>query len=250
MTIVPVLLYHAVADDADDPFAVSPARFAEHVRAIADSGRTALTISALASALRGEADLPRHPVAITFDDGYRDTRAATELLAEAGVCSTVYVSTGAVGRGSAISAADVAALAASPHVELGAHTINHVRVDELDLATARMEIIGSKRALEDLARSEITTFAYPHGAYDARSRGVVIEAGFTSAAAVKNALSHAGDDPWAIARSTVMGRTAAATVRALLSGTGAPVAWSHERVRTRMFRTYRRGTRRVRSVVR
>ena len=54
---IPVLLYHSVAD-APAPgqplFTVRPSTFAEHVAAIVDSGRIALTITELAKALRGE----------------------------------------------------------------------------------------------------------------------------------------------------------------------------------------------------
>ena len=44
-------------------------------------------------------------------------------------------------------------------------------------------------------RQQITTFAYPHGNYHRGVRAAVVEAGFDSAAAVKNAFSHPADDP-------------------------------------------------------
>ena len=77
----------------------------------------------------------------------------------------------------------------------------------------------------------------------------VIEAGFISAAAVKNALSHWHDDPWAIARFTVLRDTPAEQVARLLAGQGAPLAWAGERLRTRGFRTARRLAQRARERV-
>ena len=110
------------------------------------------------------------------------------------------------------------------------------------------EIADSKRSLESIIGKPIQTFAYPHGAYDMRARALVIEAGFQSAAAVKNALSHDRDDPWAVARWTVMNTTGAEQIRAFLEGRDATLAWSRERLRTRMSRLVRRARRRFRGM--
>jgi hypothetical protein len=91
----------------------------------------------------------------------------------------------------------------------------------------------------------VVSFAYPHGAYDGRVRLAVIGAGYRSAAAVKNALSHPADDPFAIARWTVTAGTPASRVAGVLDGEGAPHAWARERLRTRAYRTARRGRRRI-----
>src|SRR6266536_4973248 len=76
-------------------------------------------------------------------------------------------------------------------------------------------------------------------------RQVVIEAGFGSAAAVKNAFSHDLDDPFAIARITIMAGTSTKHIGKLLDGRGAPRAWSGERRRTQAHRAYRRMRRRL-----
>jgi peptidoglycan/xylan/chitin deacetylase (PgdA/CDA1 family) len=241
---IPVLLYHSVS--ARDSFAVAPGDFAGHARAIAACGRTALTMSELADGLRGLRALPELCVAITFDDGYRDTVGAIETLRMHGVCSTVYVTSGRVGGGDAITAEQVGALAGwQESVELGAHTVTHARLDELSTPAAEREIRDSKDAVEHLVGRRVNAFAYPHGAFDHRVRELVIDAGYTSAGAVKNALSHQHDDPFAIARWTVRSTTSVSDLAAVLNGTGAPRAWPGQRVRTRAFRVVRRVRRRL-----
>jgi peptidoglycan/xylan/chitin deacetylase (PgdA/CDA1 family) len=241
---IPVLLYHSVS--ARDSYAVAPEDFARHAEAIAACGRTALTMSELADGLRGLRPLPELSVAITFDDGYRDTVGAIETLRAHGLSSTLYVTSGRVGDGDAISAAHVATLAGWPEsVEIGAHTVTHPRLDELATRAAEREIRDSKAAVEQLAGRPVNTFAYPHGAFDDRVRGLVVDAGYTSAAAVKNALSHERDDPFAMARWTVRSTTTAGDLAAVLDGTGAPRAWRGQRVRTRAFRVVRRTRRRL-----
>jgi peptidoglycan/xylan/chitin deacetylase (PgdA/CDA1 family) len=94
-----ILMYHRVAAPAVDPWAlsVSPDRFAAQLEVL----RTSRTVLALpdfvARARRGA--LPADAVAITFDDGYADTRhAALPRLAAAGLPATVFVATAFVGQ--------------------------------------------------------------------------------------------------------------------------------------------------------
>ncbi|MDX6720721.1 MAG: hypothetical protein QOJ63_2975 [Solirubrobacteraceae bacterium] len=239
---IPVLLYHSVS--RRDSFAVAPDDFVCHAEAIAACGRTALTMSELADGLRGLRALPELCVAITLDDGYRDTVGAIETLRTHGLCSTLYVASGRIGDADAITAEQVGMLAGwRESVELGAHSVTHRRLDELSTLAAEREIRASKDAVEQLAGRRVNTFAYPHGAFDHHVRELVIDAGYTSAGAVKNTLSHQHDDPFAIARWTVRSRTTVGDLTAVLNGSGAPRAWRGQRVRTRAFRVVRRARR-------
>lgn len=246
MTVVPVLLYHAVSARPPprmERFTVHPIRFAEHLEAIGDAGRVGLTVSQFAACLRTGSRLPGPPVVVTFDDGYDDFIEAAERLEVAGLPSTLYVTTGQVGAAGMLTRRQLWSL--SEPVEVGAHSRTHPRLDELAPGRLRSEVLGSKADLEDMLQRPVSSFAYPHGDHDHLVRQSVVEAGFDSAAAVKNAFSHEGDDPFAIARITVGAATTARHIAQLLQGRGAPVAWSRERRRTRAYRAYRRMRRRV-----
>jgi peptidoglycan/xylan/chitin deacetylase (PgdA/CDA1 family) len=244
-------LYHSVSD-APPPgqkarFTVSRSRFHEHLGAIAASGATALTIPELAAGLRGDRALPARPIAVTIDDCFDDTVDAVGALSEVGLSSTVYVTTGAVGTPAGISVAGLSALIDAA-AEVGAHSVSHPHLDELGPAAVTLELRHSREALEHHLARPVTTFAYPHGAHDRRVRDAVIEAGFTSAVAVKNALSHPRDDPFAIARWTVTRDTGARALAELMEGRGAPLAWSGERYRTRAYRAARHLRQRLRAL--
>jgi peptidoglycan/xylan/chitin deacetylase (PgdA/CDA1 family) len=248
---VPVLLYHGVRDEPAagiERFTLTRAAFARHAAAIADSGRTPLTMSQLAACLRGDdaACLPADPVAITFDDGWADTLPAVELLAARGIASTTYVQTGRLGGPDWLDEDGVRRLdAIGALTEVGAHTVDHPRLDELSGLALEREVAGSKAYLEDVLGHAVAGFAYPHGAHDERSRAAVAAAGYTHAAAVKNALSHPGDDPFAIARWTVTADVTADRLLTVLDGAAVPVVRAGDRPRTIAYRAARRLRRRL-----
>jgi peptidoglycan/xylan/chitin deacetylase (PgdA/CDA1 family) len=241
--VIPVLVYHSVAEDpppGERRWTVTPDQFSAHLDAIHASGRRPISISLLAHALRGRSALERPVVAITFDDGYADNLAAVAQLGARGWFGTVYVTTGAVDTPGHLTGDEVAVLAADPLVEVGAHTVGHPYLDELSEDDLHEEITESKAQLEAMTGSPARTFAYPYGAYDRRVRDAVAAAGFDSACAVKNALSHRADDPLAIARWIVERDTPPERLAAVLAGRSLPRAWAHERLRTTAYRRARR----------
>jgi peptidoglycan/xylan/chitin deacetylase (PgdA/CDA1 family) len=245
-SLIPVLLYHRVATDVERHyrrFALEPHLFDEHLRAIADTGCRPLFLNDLAQALRYGEPIPQRSVVITFDDGFADNLHAFERLAARGLSATLYVTTGWIGKRSMLTSGDLRRLSDYP-IQVGAHSVSHPRLDEIPAEEARAEISESACKLEDMLGREIRTFAYPHGAYDRRARSAVMSAGFQSAAAVKNALSHPDDDPFALARWTITAGTSGSQLAQVLQGGLVPKAWQGERGRTRAYRGLRRLRRR------
>jgi peptidoglycan/xylan/chitin deacetylase (PgdA/CDA1 family) len=241
-----VLLYHSVNDRPaarDRQWTISPREFEAHVDVVCAAGRTAMTVTAIADALRRQRPLPLRPVGITFDDGFSDTYDALALLAGRGLASTIYITTGEVGPPDRLSEPQLTELARSACVEVGAHAVRHRRLDELRERELECEVTESRKQLEQILQAPVESFAYPHGAYDRRVRRAVVAAGYRSAAGVKNALSHERDDPFAIARWTVTAGTPPARINEVLEGKGVPSAWARERLRTRAYRVARRGRR-------
>jgi peptidoglycan/xylan/chitin deacetylase (PgdA/CDA1 family) len=93
-----ILLYHRIAESQFDPWgiALGPSYFAEHL-ALIRLKRTPLSMKEFVSALKSK-KLPRDAIAVTFDDGYRDTlTCAKPLLEDAKVPATVFLTTGSLG---------------------------------------------------------------------------------------------------------------------------------------------------------
>jgi hypothetical protein len=94
--------------------------------------------------------------------------------------------------------------------------------------------------LEHQLGRQVATFAYPHGYYSAAVRRLVQEAGYSSACAVKQAMSATTDDRFALARIIVTDTDDMDRFGRLLAGRGLPVAPVRERVQARGWRFVRR----------
>ncbi|MHA4777140.1 polysaccharide deacetylase family protein [Streptomyces sp. MSC1_001] len=250
-TRIPVLLYHAVMDDPPDwiaEFTVAPGEFASQLDAIVASGRTPVTVGTLAAHLAAGAALPDRPVVITFDDGFADLVGPTaEALASRGLPSTAYLTTGAITRGRPclLPPAPMMTLAQAPRLEeygmeVGGHTATHAQLDTLAPGALRRELRESKAVLEDTLGHEVRHLAYPHGYNSPAVRRAAAAAGYTSAVAVRHALSSRRDELFRIARLIVRRTHTAADVERWMEGRGEKTAPYPDSPATVGWRMYRR----------
>jgi peptidoglycan/xylan/chitin deacetylase (PgdA/CDA1 family) len=97
-------------------------------------------------------------------------------------------------------------------IAIGAHTMNHPILANVDEATARREIVESKARLMDMIDAPVTTFAYPNGGptrdYTARDVVLAREAGFDLAVSTAWGAATPAADPLQIPRIAPWDRTA------------------------------------------
>jgi peptidoglycan/xylan/chitin deacetylase (PgdA/CDA1 family) len=207
--------------------------------------------------------LPARPVILTFDDGFADFyTAALPVLLEFGFRATIYIPTAYVGATSnflpdtrnaarpVLSWADIRELA-ELGVECGTHSVTHPHLDTLTGASARVEITACRQVLEDRLGRPVTTFAYPYGHFQTAHREMVREAGYSSACAVRHAVSSTWDDPFALARITVASDTTVGQLDNMVSGRTLRMAPMRDRLvsRTRLRTAMRRSRATIRRML-
>jgi peptidoglycan/xylan/chitin deacetylase (PgdA/CDA1 family) len=240
-----ILLYHRVADDADE-LAVAPARFRQQMEALARDGYRVLGVPAAYDAVvRG--DLTQPTVGLSFDDAFRDVAEnAVPTLERLGFSATVFVTTGvADGRARfgwygarrqppVLGWDEVNGLDAEGVVGFEAHTVTHPDLRALDERTARDEIEGSKSELETKLGRAVTAFAYPTGLFTERERALVREAGFAVAVSCEPGLNLADTDAYALRRRQIDARDSLLDFRSKVAGghdTPLPLRGAYRRVR-------------------
>lgn len=207
------LMYHSVRpgnEKPDWPWAVSRKQFAEQLDFLADEDYATPTITEL---LTGSRPWPARTAFITFDDGYADNREAFAELYKRGMRATWFVVSGSVGQsprwpedgrpgGRLLNASELRDMQAAG-MEIGSHSVNHVRLDEIDDARLNQECADSKTSLEDILGHAVTSFAYPYGRWDKRCADAVKHAGYGAACTTQTGWALRDNDPYRLRRLTV-----------------------------------------------
>lgn len=231
-----MLMYHSVLPGQGTPawpWAVSLQRFRDQLDFLAAEGYATPTMDELVSMPAKQ--WPARTAVITFDDGYVDNLAACEELAKRGMRASWFIVSGSVGRdpiwradgrptGRLLSASELSEMQGNG-MEIGSHTVNHVRLTEVDDTRLSQELAESKRALEDLLGRAVGSFAYPYGAWDARCAMAVQQAGYTAACTTRTGWALRDGNPYQLRRLTVFNTDTASTLARKLYFGSHDVSW-------------------------
>jgi peptidoglycan/xylan/chitin deacetylase (PgdA/CDA1 family) len=183
-----VVYYHRI-DDEPHRSCVRPQAFAEQMSLLRSEGWEILPLSSVRGHLDEHRPFPERAVVVTLDDGFADnyTRALPTLVRES-IPATVFLTAGYLDgpelpvlrdrSGIPPLTWNQAAEMAEQGIELGAHTLSHASLPELDADALRHEIVGSRDLIEERTGRRPATFCYPRGRFDARVKEAVRDAGF------------------------------------------------------------------------
>lgn len=228
---VPILMYHKVSPDPSDGglgLRVPVSTFTAQMEFLKSRGYTTISLSRLFDFLEKGRALPKKPIVITFDDGYRDNyRYAYPVLKHFGFTATIFLVVDDIGGYNVfdlangeppvpmLNWAEIAEMAKAGF-EFGAHTLTHPYLTKIPKTQAWHEIAGSKYELERRLGRTIEFFAYPYGDMDRSVMELVKEAGFRGAASTIQGFSNQRPDYFALKRIRVRGDYSLAHFAAVL----------------------------------
>ena len=218
---IKVLMYHRIVENKDlcrtQWTCVHRNDFRTHLLLLERLGFTTITFNDYNLFLRGELDLPRKPVILTFDDGYLDTfRNGFPLLLEFGMKGVVFVlADRKIMRNywDNDSGFPTTMLMGPEHIqevhangfEIGSHTMTHPDLTTTPEDSAWKEISHSKMSLEALLETSVRSFAYPYGSLTPSLKNMVADAGYSLACGVYTGPASLCEDPYDIRRIMVPG---------------------------------------------
>jgi peptidoglycan/xylan/chitin deacetylase (PgdA/CDA1 family) len=198
-----ILTYHSVGA-RDHEMNVRLEAFREQMAWLADTQKV-ITLAEAEQGVEG--------IAITFDDGYRDNLTnAAPVLNQHGFPATVFMVAGKAGgmlphdsdpsTANLMTWDEVRALH-SRGMEIGAHSMTHPRLSQLDPTEQREEIVGSVKRISDELQRPVRSFAYPYGTakdYNATTIQLVQVAGCLRAVSNRYGTNTTAADKWQLQR--------------------------------------------------
>jgi peptidoglycan/xylan/chitin deacetylase (PgdA/CDA1 family) len=117
----------------------------------------------------------------SWDDGHPLDFRIAEMLERYGLAGTFYVPRQA--ETEVMSTAQVQEL--SKHFEIGAHTLDHVRLHDIPEAEARRQMSSSRAWVEEITGKPCEVFCFPGGKFRRNQLPLVRECGFVAARTVE-----------------------------------------------------------------
>jgi peptidoglycan/xylan/chitin deacetylase (PgdA/CDA1 family) len=185
-TPVPVLMYHAIGTPpVGAPFPelfVAASLFRAQMAALAAAGYHPVTLDRVWQAWHGRAGLPRRPVVLSFDDGYRgDFGVAMPALRRRGWPGVLNLLVANLHRkGWGLRTWMVRRMVANGW-EVASHTLTHPDLNTVSPAQLWREVHGSRLVLQRLFHVPVDFFCYPYGDFDAAVIAAVRRAGYAGA---------------------------------------------------------------------
>jgi peptidoglycan/xylan/chitin deacetylase (PgdA/CDA1 family) len=202
---VPILLYHYVEYVHNDPgkqnLNIPPNILTEQIETLKKDGYTFITPDDLISVLGKSDQLHQKVVILSFDDGYMDFYTDVfPILQKEQVKAVAYIVPNFLDRPNYLFTFQLKQIAKSPLVEIGAHTMDHLWLQDMSKEKAAYQIAQSKKQLQDLLHLPINSFAYPYGAFDSQAVQLVKDAGFTNAVSTLPGIMQSQDNEYYLFR--------------------------------------------------
>jgi peptidoglycan/xylan/chitin deacetylase (PgdA/CDA1 family) len=205
-----ILTFHAV-DDTASVIAFSPKRFRRGLQRLSEAGFCTITLMEATECIKRRQPFPDRSFVITFDDGYESVYSeALPVLRDLNFSATVYLTTGITSTGRfderlpslenrlMLSWGEIQEMQKYA-IEFGAHTLTHPDLTKLSGQQIELEINDSKKRIEDITGVQVSSFAYPFGRFDDRSREIARQY-FSSACSDRLGIAGGRSDVYALER--------------------------------------------------
>lgn len=191
-----ILLYHQVGVNPNNHTNLDcfcqVEQFIEQMKFLYESKIKVISLTDLVNILKSDKVLEQDYVVLTFDDGCElFCKYVLPILQEFNFPSTIYPVSGALGEIAdwpkllnqelKIIEKEELLWLANIGVDVGGHTVSHVKLTEVNIKESEIEVSKCKKDLESIIGKELHSFSYPHGCYNDEIEKLVESQGFECA---------------------------------------------------------------------
>jgi len=192
---------------------VLPEAFDEQLAELRRWNYQSITLEQWIAYKENRAGLPRRPIIITFDDGYRSTyHTAWPILRRYGFSATVFLVASLIGKTNAwdvderqeplLNESEIREMQ-SGAITFGSHTQSHRALTRIPLEEAARELADSRKILESLLDRPVTALCYPFAKQNRTIRGLARKAGYNAAVVGRGGTNRVWTDQYALRRIKV-----------------------------------------------
>jgi len=196
-----ILMYHSVCNDLLSGMNINSNKFEKHIKYLIKRKFKFEKISQILSNNVYKA------VAITFDDGFENNYINVfPILQKYQIPATIYISP-KINNITKLQDFQIQEMIESELIEFASHTLNHVNLTNISLKEAEVELIESKKYIENKYNIACNHFAYPFGRFNKDIEYLVQKAGYLSAVTTKKRVFNKNKDSiFAIPRISTHGK--------------------------------------------
>ena len=218
---IPILMYHKVPDlpiNSKHRIFITKANFEKHLRFFKSKGFTSITFHDYHKFRNGElsfSEFPKKPIILTFDDGYHDNfenalplmnkynfKGVIFFLGDPSINYNYWDVKNGEHRDELMDINQKKDFVKNGW-EVGAHSLTHADLTQLNDVESIKEITGSKENLETQLQSKVLTFAYPFGKLNDKVKQLAKKSGIQYAVATDSGGLNIEDDLFQIFRVNI-----------------------------------------------
>lgn len=213
-----ILLYHQIGVEPKEQTNLdcfcNVERFEEQLRFLQESNIDLISLKSLVSKMNNNEDFDRDYVVLTFDDGCeRFQTIALPIIQKYNIPAIIYPVSGDLGLVASwpkVTNPDLRLLSEDnlrkvflSGIDIGGHSVNHIKLGEAPVWEAEEEVVRSKKHLESIIGEELYSFSYPHGSFNNQTAQLVSSSGFDCAVTCKSAFVYGNEDIFQLPRKYV-----------------------------------------------
>lgn len=213
-----ILLYHQIGDHPKEQTNLdcfcNVGQFEDQLKYLKEFDFELISLRSLVNMMKFKEVFEKDYVVLTFDDGCERFQTITlPILQKFDIPATIYPVSGDLGRVASwpkvinsdlriLSEANLKKVYESG-IDIGGHTVNHIKLADTSLNEAYREIIFCKKHLENVINKPLYSFSFPHGSYNNEIAQLVMSLGFECAVTCKSSFIYGNEDIFQLPRKYV-----------------------------------------------